>query len=88
MKQGKGVLTGLSFNDNTAILTKIIITYISRTSELFFVTSPTKTTKKYTWATTPENLTLLHEKNKGADQPAQLRSLVSAFVVRSLLTCF
>ena len=32
----------------------------------------------------PENLILLHAYNKAADQPAQMRSLVSAFVIRSL----
>ena len=32
----------------------------------------------------PESLTLLNTNNKGADQTAYLRSLVSAFVIRSL----
>ena len=32
------------------------------------------------WASTPENLTLLHAINKSADQPALSRSLISAFV--------
>ena len=31
-----------------------------------------------------ENLTLLHSNNKGADQPAHLRSLISHFVICSL----
>ena len=33
-------------------------------------------------ASMQENLTLLHVKNKGADQPAHLRSLISTFVIR------
>ena len=36
------------------------------------------------WASTQEILILLHAKNKGADQAAHMRSLVSAFVIRSL----
>ena len=36
-------------------------------------------------ATTRENLTLVHVNNKGADQPAHPRSLISAFVIRYLL---
>ena len=28
-----------------------------------------------------ENLTLLHAKNKGEDQPAHLRSLISTFII-------
>ena len=36
------------------------------------------------WASTRESLTLLNANNKGADQPAHLRSLVSAFVIRFL----
>ena len=30
---------------------------------------------------TQEKLTLLHANNKGADQPAHLRSLISTFVI-------
>ena len=36
------------------------------------------------WATTWENLLMLYANNKGADQPAHLRSLISTFVVRCL----
>ena len=36
------------------------------------------------WAATRENLFLPFENNKGADQPAHPRSLISTFVVRSL----
>ena len=32
----------------------------------------------------PENLSLLHANNKGADQPAHQRSLISTFVIESL----
>ena len=35
-------------------------------------------------ASSREDLTLLHANNKGADQPAHLRSLVSALAFRSL----
>ena len=38
----------------------------------------------YIWDLTPENLSSRFESNKGADQPAHLRSLISAFVIRSL----
>ena len=37
-----------------------------------------------TWATSWENLFQPYENNKGADQPAHPRSLISAFVVRCL----
>ena len=36
------------------------------------------------WASSRENQILLHAKNKGADQPAHLCSLISTFVIRSL----
>ena len=36
------------------------------------------------WATSWENLFLLYAKNKGADQPAHPRNLISTFVVRCL----
>ena len=36
------------------------------------------------WATSWENLFMQYENNKGADQPAHLRSLISTFVVRCL----
>ena len=38
------------------------------------------------WATKQENRTLSHASanNKGVDQPAHVRSLISAFVIRSL----
>ena len=36
------------------------------------------------WASSWENLFLLYANNKGADQPAQLRSLISTFVVHYL----
>ena len=36
------------------------------------------------WASMRENLIFLHANNKGADQPAHSRSLLSAVVVRSL----
>ena len=37
------------------------------------------------WASLREKkLTLLHVNNKGADQPAQLRSLINAFAIRYL----
>ena len=36
------------------------------------------------WATSWENLFLLYANNKGADQPAHSRSLISTFVVRCL----
>ena len=36
------------------------------------------------WASTRENLSLLYAINKAADQPAHPRSLISAFVNRSL----
>ena len=32
------------------------------------------------WVLMPENLTLLHTNNKGADQPAHLGSLIGTFV--------
>ena len=32
------------------------------------------------WPLTRKNLTLLHSKNKGTDQPVYLHSLISAFV--------
>ena len=38
----------------------------------------------YKWATSWENLLLQYTNNKGADQPAHPRSLISAFVVRCL----
>ena len=37
-----------------------------------------------TWALSRENPTLLGENNKGADQPAHICSLNSAFVIRYL----
>ena len=40
--------------------------------------------RNHTCASTRENLILLHANNKGADQPAHPRSLVSAFVIRDL----
>ena len=40
----------------------------------------------FVWALTQEKKILLHVNNKGADQTAQLRSLISAFVVRTLVT--
>ena len=40
--------------------------------------------KKKIWASTYEILTLFYANNKGADQPAHLRSLISAFVIRYL----
>ena len=36
------------------------------------------------WATSWENLSMPYANNKGADQPAHPRSLISAFVIRSL----
>ena len=36
------------------------------------------------WATSWENLFMPYANNKGADQPAHLRSLISAFIVRCL----
>ena len=36
------------------------------------------------WAYTRETLTFLIAKNKGADQPAHPRSLISAFIIRCL----
>ena len=41
-------------------------------------------TAKIIWASTQENLSLVFANNKGADQPAHLRSLISAFVIRLL----
>ena len=38
----------------------------------------------YNWATSWENLTLPYANNKGADQPAHLCSLISAFVIHCL----
>ena len=38
----------------------------------------------YIWATSWENLLMLYANNKGADQPVNARSLISAFVVRCL----
>ena len=38
----------------------------------------------YKWATSLENLFMQYAKNKGADQPAHPRSLISTFVVRCL----
>ena len=38
----------------------------------------------YIWATSRENLFLPYANNKGADQPAHLRSLISTFVIRCL----
>ena len=35
----------------------------------------------FLWALLWENLTLFHANNKGADQPAHPRSLISAFVI-------
>ena len=41
-----------------------------------------KTLKKmFIWALTRENLLWEFVKNKGADQPAHLRSLISAFII-------
>ena len=40
--------------------------------------------KMSVWATSWENLFLPYANNKGADQPAHPRSLISAFVVRYL----
>ena len=39
------------------------------------------------WATSWENLFMPYANNKGADQPAHPRSLISAFVVRFIDTC-
>ena len=36
------------------------------------------------WATSWENLFLPYANNKGADQPAHPRSLISAFIIRRL----
>ena len=36
------------------------------------------------WALTRLNLTLLHVNNKGRDQPAYLRRLISSFVIHLL----
>ena len=36
------------------------------------------------WTLSRENLTLLHANNTGTDQPAHLRRLISAFVIRLL----
>ena len=36
------------------------------------------------WSLLPENLILLHVNNKGTDQPAHSRSLISAFVIHFL----
>ena len=38
----------------------------------------------YNWMLSRENLILLHANNKGADQPAHMRRLISAFFIRSL----
>ena len=38
----------------------------------------------FNWAATRENLSLGFAKNKGADQPAHLRSMISAFVIHFL----
>ena len=40
--------------------------------------------KKKVWASIHENLALFYVNNKGADQPAHLRSLISTFVIRYL----
>ena len=39
---------------------------------------------QHIWATSWENLFLPYANNKGTDQPAHLRSLISAFVIRCL----
>ena len=36
------------------------------------------------WATSRENLTLLHADNKGTDQSVHVHSLISTFVIHSL----
>ena len=36
------------------------------------------------WASVRENMNLLHVNNKGIDQPAHLRSLISMIVIHSL----
>ena len=36
------------------------------------------------WASLRENLSSVFANNKGADKPAQMRSLISAFVIRLL----
>ena len=47
------------------------------------VSAPLKT-KSSIWASTRENLSLVFANNKGADQPAHTRSLISAFVIHLL----
>ena len=39
---------------------------------------------KHIWASTPENLPSEFANNKSTNQPAHLRSLISAFVIRLL----
>ena len=49
-----------------------------------FSANPCFSKPSYKWATSWENLFMPYANNKGADQPAHLRSLISAFVVRCL----
>ena len=48
------------------------------------ITSTMSDWVKHNWASTRENLSLVFANNTGADQPAHLRSLISAFVIRVL----
>ena len=62
-------------------------TYTQAKKILLFVIYPAKPVvviHKHIWATSWENLFMQYANNKGADQPAHPRSLISTFVVRCL----
>ena len=59
--------------------------YLSVQSDIRYTMALAKTTGTYKWAKTWENLFMSYANNKGADQPAHLHSLISAFVVHCLL---
>ena len=67
----------------TKSLSNEYVTNKDRMSEFsyFYISKPAIT---FNWASSWENLFLLYANNKGADQPAHPRSLISTFVVRSL----
>ena len=53
----------------------------------YILNTPRNTNDMFThemWTSTPENPTLLPANNKGTDQPAHPRRLVTAFVIRPL----
>ena len=72
---------------NHCYIDRLITTFmkvLTKMAREHLAPTTTDTNSGNTWATSCENLFLPYANNKGADQPAHLRSLISTFVIRCL----